>query len=377
MIRIILVSSLVFFLMDMQILTYGITLAYTVNWITNIFSLIISFIIILIFSDLLPRTWGYLFPSKAIQVCGLFNSLFLVFFGLITYPIYLIAKKVISTKPTIEDEEEAEIKEKFIELIEENSKEDDLRPDEKQIIEAIIPFRNKNVREIMVPRMDMFCIEATTSIQEAAKQLSEQGYSRVPVYKEDIDHIIGVLMHKDILERYMYASHSKESEKMFVVSIESILKPILYTPESRKISLMLQEFRKNQSHIAIVVDEYGSTEGLVTMEDILEELVGEIIDEHDDDILDFKAKNASQTWIIDAKTSLHDIKQKFHISIPQDDLYDTIGGYIFHRLGQLPPQGFIIHHNDFQIEVLTTSERSIEMIKLTAKKKKKHYFSRN
>ena len=150
--------------------------------------------------------------------------------------------------------------------------------------------------------------------------------------------------------------------------IEKIAKPILYTPETKKISSLLQEFRSKQIHLAIVVDEYGGTEGIVTIEDILEELVGEIADEYDiaEEVLFTPLPDGG--WIVDAKMSIIDIEEELGVKIPQGPEYDTIGGYIFHRAGAIPLKGWRIHHDEFDLEVLSSSERSIEKIRITPHK---------
>ena len=132
-----------------------------------------------------------------------------------------------------------------------------------------------------------------------------------------------------------------------------------------KISQLLQEFRHKQIHLAIVVDEWGGTEGIVTIEDVLEELVGEISDEYDTSSELLYTKSPSGDWIVDAKMSIIDILEDLNISIPQGPEYDTIGGYIFHRAGTIPSKGWKIHHDDFELEVLGSNERAIEKIRIT------------
>jgi len=141
---------------------------------------------------------------------------------------------------------------------------------------------------------------------------------------------------------------------------------VLYTPETKKISMLLQEFRKKQMHLAVVVDEYGGTAGVVTIEDILEEIVGEIADEYDEDTELF-SRLTTGTWLLDARMSIIDIEEELDIKIPQDADYDTIGGYIYHRTGTIPSRGFVIDHDDFKIEVMKSNERGVEKVKMTAK----------
>ncbi|HKY99623.1 MAG TPA: hemolysin family protein, partial [Rhabdochlamydiaceae bacterium] len=196
---------------------------------------------------------------------------------------------------------------------------------------------------------------------DAAQSFLQEDYSRIPVYKENVDIIIGVLIYKDILKILASAS----SQKYLDTPIEQFVKPVLYTPETKKISQLLQEFRSKQIHLAIVVDEYGGTEGIVTIEDILEELVGEIADEYDVGEEELFTALPTGGWIVDAKMNIIDIENKLGVKIPSGPEYDTIGGYIFHRAGSIPSKGWKIHHDEFDLEVLSSSERAVDKIRIT------------
>ncbi len=237
---------------------------------------------------------------------------------------------------------------------------DDL--DQKLLI-SFLSFKNKVVREIMVPRIDLFTLSSDTTINKAAEYFLEEDYSRIPVYKGSVDHIIGTLMYKDILKAF--TTSQKENNEILNSHIESIIKPVIYTPENKKISHLLQEFKNKQRHIAIVVNEYGGTEGIVTIEDVLEELVGEIEDEYDIDEERQYWKLPNGSWIVDAKMSIIDIENKLDISLPHSTEYETIGGFIFHRAGSIPSKGWHLHLDNAEIEVLISNERRIEKIRIT------------
>jgi CBS domain containing-hemolysin-like protein len=217
----------------------------------------------------------------------------------------------------------------------------------------------------MVPRIDMFMHSSSCLIEEAAQAFVQEGYSRVPVYKNSMDNIIGVLLYKDLLNFYVESEKAKSSQ-ISHLTVESLLKPVVYTPETKKISILLQELKAKQIHLAIVVDEYGGTEGIVTIEDILEELVGEIGDEYDDIKQDsLYSEHPQGGWIVDAKMNIIDIEKELTISIPHSPEYDTIGGYIFHRSGSIPTKGWKIHHENFDLEILKSSDRSVEKVRIT------------
>lgn len=236
---------------------------------------------------------------------------------------------------------------------------------EKKLIEAVLSFKDRTAKEIMVPKTRLISLPSTTTIKEAAKILQKEGFSRTPVYKENLDNIVGILMYKDLLAKYMEYERAGHTLNILDSPIESIQKTPLYAPETKKISSLLQEFRKKQVHLAIIVDEYGSTEGIVTIEDILEEIVGDISDEYDEEIKLYKP-SGSNSWIVDAKMSILDIEENLGISIPQEANYGTLSGFIYQKAGKIPSKGFIIHQDNFEIEVLSSSEKTVEKVKISS-----------
>lgn len=241
---------------------------------------------------------------------------------------------------------------------------------EIKLIRTVISFKDRIVREVMVPRIDVFSLSSDTTIREAVRCFSIEGYSRIPVYKDNADKIIGVLLYKDILSIYTRHLENKEPEHSLENSVEHLVKPALYTPETKKIAQLLQEFKNKQIHLAIVVNEYGGTEGIVTIEDILEELVGEIEDEHDTQEEKIYVPISSGGWIVDAKMSILDLEDDLNVRIPQSFEYDTIGGYIFHRTGAIPSKGWKGHLDNLDLEILSSDERSIHKIKITQRNQK-------
>lgn len=235
---------------------------------------------------------------------------------------------------------------------------------DKKLLSSVVSFKERIAREIMVPRIDLFSLPSDTTLQEATESFLTQGYSRIPVYRESVDNIIGVLLFKDLLKQYVRTLAGPEREQKLTSSIEKFLKPVLYTPETKKISQLLQEFRSRQTHLAIVVDEWGGTEGIITIEDILEELVGEIADEYDIDEEIMFSTLPGGGWIVDGKMNIIDIEEELGIKIPQSPEYDTLGGYIVHRAGAIPSKGWRIHHDEFDLEVLSSDERAVDKIRI-------------
>lgn len=315
--------------------------------------------------DVLPRIFSAKNPEKTLYICAPVASLFLF----LVAPLTLLFLKLFPSFAEaiyfdhFQQEPETQAQQEVFEIMQRTEMSTEISRHEKQLIESVFNFRKRIVREVMVPRIETFALGLDTTIREAAKLLEQEGYSRTPVYKDGIDNIIGVLMYKDIMSKYMEYTEKGNDASILDMPIETIIKPALYTPEMKKISNLLQEFRKQQVHLAVVIDEYGGTEGIVTIEDILEEIVGDIADEYDQEEELFK-EQADHSWIVDARLNIFDAEEQFHIKIPQDGEYDTIGGYIYHRAGTIPTQGFVIHHDDFEIEVISSSGRAVEKVRI-------------
>ncbi|MBI2812241.1 MAG: HlyC/CorC family transporter [Candidatus Melainabacteria bacterium] len=321
--------------------------------------IIISSLII----DFLFSLFGQTKPKQAFQVLSPIASLYLLLCIPLTAPFFRILKLFLPKAgkdkkfaPTFK------IREKVHELLQETELGAYLDPTEQKFILSIVSFKERIAREVMVPRISLFSLPDDTPIQEAAPSFLEEGYSRIPVYKDSVDNIIGVLLYKDVLKIYLDKNTSALS-----TPVGKLVKPVLYTPETKKISHLLQEFRSKQIHMAIVVDEWGGTEGIVTIEDILEELVGEIADEYDIGQQNLFSPLPGGGWVVDAKMSIIDIQEELGIDIPQSPEYDTIGGYVYHRAGAIPSKGWRIHHDEFDLEVLSSSERAVEKIKITTR----------
>lgn len=337
-------------------------------WVAFLFTvfLLASFII----GEYVPRILGLQFPDKVLHICPPFCSFFLF----LVFPItFLFLKVSHSFSRTVYldhlHEPEAQAKQEIIELIQDTPLSPGINRHDKKLIESVLHFREKIAREVMVPRVDLFSLPADMTIKDAAKLLASEGYSRTPIYRDTIDDIIGVLMYKDVLAKYMEYEQKGNKSSILEAPIETIKKAVLFTPETKKISNLLQEFRKKQVHLAIVVDEYGGTEGIVTIEDILEEIVGEISDEYDQAETLFH-RQPDNSWIVDARMNLFDIEEQMGITIPQTGEYDTIGGYIFDYAGSIPSKGFTIHQDEFDIEVIESSERTLEKVRIRPAKKR-------
>ncbi|MBA3237466.1 MAG: HlyC/CorC family transporter [Parachlamydiaceae bacterium] len=327
-------------------------------------SLLAFLVLGFIFGDFLPRIFGTKMSDTAIRLCAPPATLFLF----LSFPLaFFFLKLSHSLSQTIYfdhfQEPTTQAQQEIIEIVQRSELSPGISHHDKQLIESVLNFRDRVVREVMVPRVNVFSLPAETTIKDAVQRLYDEGYSRTPIYKGTVDNIVGILMYKDVLKKYMEYKDKGNDLKILEISVESISKPPIYTPETKKISNLLQEFRKQQVHLAIVVDEYGGTEGLVTIEDILEAIVGNIADEYDEEEPLFK-ECADHTWIVDAKLNILDAEEHLGIEIPQEGDYDTIGGYIYHCTGAIPSKGFTIHNDTFDMEILSSNERSVDKVRI-------------
>ncbi len=318
------------------------------------------FTTVIVFSDLLPRMLAFLSSNTLLRFAqgpgGLFLSLLSPLTTLACYVVQLVSPHGAFSTFTDRKEELLE----FLEGLEGSWTDHD-----KRLLQSVLNFRNRIAREIMRPRVGLFCIPENLGLQQAAELLQREGYSRVPVYRETIDTIVGILFYKDVLSKYATAVDAGEDRNALLSSsVQSLVKKVFYCPETKKIASLLQEFRKRQTHLAVVVDEYGGTAGLVTIEDILEEIVGEIADEYDEQEALFTPAPGGG-WLVDARMNLLDVEEELGVKIPQEEDYDTLAGYIFYRVGSIPQAGLVLHHDNFEIEILKSNDRMVEKVKIT------------
>jgi CBS domain containing-hemolysin-like protein len=318
-----------------------------------------SIIALSVILDFLMRLLANLWSRPILRLTAPFASFYLLFL----FPLVGLLLKLTRTLiRKVRFEEEGGLvtdRTKLKEMIRESELQQHLDPSDQKLIGSFISFKERVAKEIMVPRVDVFSLAGETPISEAARLFAAEGYSRIPIYKESLDEIIGVALYKDLLRCYT------NSEQDLNTPIRTIAKPVLYAPENKKIAQLLQEFRTRQIHMAIIVDEYGGTEGIVTIEDILEELVGEIEDEYDIGEAEDFVELPDGSWLVDAKMTLIDIESQLGIKIPEDPEYETIGGYVYHCAGTIPSKGWRLSHDEFDLEVLSSNERAIKKIKIT------------
>ena len=231
-----------------------------------------------------------------------------------------------------------------------------LEAEEREMISRILDLPDIVAREIIIPRTDMVCLEVSTSEEEVLRTAIGSRHSRIPVYEETIDYIIGILNVKDMLD---YWAEGKPIDLKGLVTD----RPPFFTPESKKISDLFRDLRANKQHMAIVVDEYGGTAGVVTLEDIIEEIVGEIQDEYDSDELDECLPLGENLYSVDTRMSIDNLNEQLGTQIESENV-DTIGGFVVDYFGKVPAQGDQLSHQGIEFTVLEADERRVHRIQI-------------
>lgn len=230
-------------------------------------------------------------------------------------------------------------------------------PNQRKMISNVLEFKNTTVEDIMTHRVDIEAVEENSKIEDLLKIAIENGFSRIPVYKESIDNIIGVIYVKDLLNLVL-------SENVGKYRVSKFIREALYVPETIKCCDLFSYFTEKHQHMAVVVDEYGGTSGIATLEDVLETIVGEIQDEYDNEAAEIIKVNET-TFTIEGSANLDDVCELLNIDIEDNPDYDTIGGFLIDKLGRIPDEGEhpIIRYNDIEFTVLVIEERHIEKVR--------------
>ena len=319
-------------------------------------STIVLTIMVLIFGEVTPKSLAKEMPETvATAVSPMLNLLM----GLFTPLTWLFSQWKRLLGHFVHSTEEDTITEgELMTMVSEAENDGELTDRESELIRSAIEFDDVEVEEILTPRVDVVAVEDNTSLDEVAQTFAESGYSRLPVYHDTIDNIIGVVHEKD----FYLARLKKET------SLEELVKPTLYTTGSTQISQLLRTLREQHHHLAVVVDEYGGTEGIITLEDILEELVGEIWDEHDEATEDFH-KQSDGSWIVLGSASVDDLFET--LGLPEDEDIDsnTVNGLVQEKTCHLPKVGDRFTLGSYDGVVTRTAKRRVTEVRLTPAEK--------
>lgn len=309
-------------------------------------------IAVLLFGEITPKFIAKAYPEKlAFTFYPLIKFFYYVFyvFNFIFGGWKWLIGKIFRLK-----NEDVVTEEEIMTIVEEAEEDGTLKEEETELIRSVIEFDDLEVGDILVPRVNIVAVDVADSMDEIRKVFDREGYSRVPVYKDSIDTIIGTIHEKDFFNAYLRGKKG----------IDGIMQNAFYTTEHAKISVLLRQLQKKKVHIAVVLDEYGGTLGMVTLEDILEELVGEIYDEHDEVINYFK-EIGENTFVVDGNAPVADAFEFFNLKGEEDKFEaSTVSGWIIEMLGEIPRAGIKLTHLNLDIEVMKSTVKKVLQVKV-------------
>ncbi|MCL2330084.1 MAG: hemolysin family protein [Phycisphaerae bacterium] len=330
-------------------------------------SIAFHYAIVFSISLLLITLTGVLIPSAWARYGGnsfLARSLPLIFLmRLLLYPlvrlqhVYDAFVRRLAGIPNNDQQEQAEqIEREILDVVNEGELAGTVHEDEADMIQSVLEFRDTSVNEIMTPRTEIVALSADATPEAAKELITQSGHSRIPIYIETIDNIQGVLYAKDLL---------RWDEKVPFDSLK-LMRKVPFVPEAKRVSDLLTELRHQQVHLAIVLDEYGGTAGLITIEDILEEIVGEIADEYEGAEPDPMRRIDEHTLEVDARVHIDEVNDELSIEIPEGEDYDTVGGFVLSTMGKIPAVGEEMRFGNVRLQVLDAEERKINRLRIVS-----------
>jgi len=329
----------------------------------------ISVIVITVIMSYITLVLGELFPKRVALNNSEKISLMVVkpilFFSRVTLPFV----KMLTFSSNVllrlfgissEDLEEKVSEEEIRMMINVGEETGVINETEKEMIDGIFQFDDTLAKEIMTPRTNVFAIDIDTPLDELIDQVLEEQYSRIPIFEEDIDNIIGVLYMKDLFVKLRHSEHKIED-------IRLILRPAYFVPETKNIDALFKELQNTKNHMAMLIDEYGGFSGIVTIEDLIEEVMGNIFDEYDDTD-DYIKKIDQNTYLVDGLVSINDINEALDLNLPSDN-YDTIGGFVINLTGSIPRENEtpIIEYENIVFKIEKVDEKRIDQLKISLK----------
>jgi CBS domain containing-hemolysin-like protein len=327
----------------------------TSNWIALVVIVVVIGTTVVVVGELVPKSLAL----RSSERVALALSGPLRFFGtLFRYPARFIAfasnlllrpfKDRTSFTETRFSEEEFKL------MLEEGKKSGVIDKTEHRLITSIFEFTDTTVKEVMVPRPDVVALNIDTPRERLVRIVLEEGYSRLPVYRDSIDHIEGIVYTKDLLGLLEYRN---------IIILQDIIRPAYCIPEGMKISQLMDELQRRKLHIAVVIDEFGGTEGIVTMEDIIEEIVGEIHDEYDEELKDIE-QAADGSFLLNGRLPIKDFNERFQCEIPESSAYDTVSGFLYKLTGRIPELHEEIQHGQLAFTIVRKSQRRIRLVRV-------------
>ena len=310
--------------------------------------------ILLIFGEVIPKTYAIAKSEKLANSSAKLLNLILKVIYPIAFVFHKITDLIVKLLP-IKKEQAFDSEEELIMLAEVGEEEGTLDHEESDMIQSVFEFKNKLVKEIQTPRVDISALDSTSSLDDAMDLIMKKKFSKIPVYKDTIDNIKGILYAKDIIP-YLIGSRPN-------IDLLKLTRSPYFTPETKPIDEVLQEFKIKKTSIAVVVDEWGGTSGLLTLEDIVEEVMGEFRDPYDSEEYEIIDQDDG-TKIVDGSINIYDIEEYFNINFPDDRDYDTLAGYILDSIGDIPKKGQEVKFDKFTFKVILLDQNRIEKIKV-------------
>ena len=315
---------------------------------------IIITLIILIFGEIIPKTFAInrskyfsnLMSIPIMILLKIFRPFFMIFYKISDLIIHLNPFK---KEKTFDTEEELIM---LTELVEE---EGTIQETESHMIQSVFEFDDKLVKEILTPRVDIIGIQSTASLDEAMDLITNEKISKIPVYKENIDNILGILYAKDIIP-YLMGSRPK-------INLVNLSRDPLFVPETKPIDDLLDDFKNKRKNIAIAVDEWGGTSGLVTLEDVIEEVVGEVSDPYDKEEYSFR-KISNNCYTVEGAVKIYDLEEYLEINFPDVREYDTLAGYILDAIGDIPKEGNEVKYQNYSFRVIKLQKNRIDQVEI-------------
>ncbi|MGB0715406.1 MAG: hemolysin family protein [Phycisphaerae bacterium] len=318
---------------------------------------VLSWLLILLIAVAIPNAWSkYCGPWLVARFLPLLHAFDVVMWpiartlGIFDPIIRRLAGVPIQDAKAFADELERQL----LDVVSEGERHGAMDEEEKEMIESVIEFSEIQVEEIMTPRTEMIALPADCSLDDIMENIRTQGHSRIPIYDDTVDSILGILYVKDLLRR----------NPTDPFDIRKTMRQALFIPESKLVRELLREFQEQKFSIAIVLDEYGGTAGLITIEDIVEELVGDITDEYEDEQTSELERIDDLTVEVDARMRIDELNDELDINLPEDEDYETIGGFVFATMGKIPAAGETCEFADLSIKVVAAEARRITRVRL-------------
>ena len=327
------------------------------SWPPFIISFAVASVTILVLTEMLPRSIGRAYGERCARFTLRPMQVITVLSAPITLPsLWLIRAfaKLFNVRESLNPV--ADFDEDILDILETSEKSTELEEDEKELISSVVEFTDTIAREVMVPRVDVVALDNKATIKDVHEKIMQTGHSRIPIYEDTIDNILGVFYVKDLLK---YVNRNDIDKHLAAGEMHD---PI-FVPETKNVNDLLQEFQQKKMNVAIVVDEYGGTAGLITIKDILEEIVGEMQDEDETEEVLFTAL-PDGGYLVNAKMTIDELEEDLNIKVPESSEYETIGGFIYTSLGKIPHKDEVLQRNGVFIKIVEVDDRRIHRVLL-------------